>query len=309
MRYNWFENATPGLKIMLSIAFMATFLLIGMFLSVLFAIPFWGNDILKTLTAGADMHSATGINILKYLQTFQSIFLFVLPPLVLPFFFGQKPTSYLYLKERPTAKYALLAILILICAVPFINFTERINSLMKLPSWLSGIESWMKDAEKNAQSLTEAFLKTSTVSGLLLNLFIMALIPAVGEEFVFRGLFQRIFTEWAKNAHWGIIIAAAVFSSIHFQFYGFIPRFLLGVMFGYLLLWSGSIWLPVLAHFLNNALGVIFFYLNFNHYTSIDIDKAGVESASNTPMLFASVFLTGILLFYFWKKKKQHIQD
>ena len=86
----------------------------------------------------------------------------------------------------------------------------------------------------------------------------MAILPAIGEELLFRGVFQRLLTEWTRNIHWGIILAALLFSFFHFEFYGFLPRFLLGVFFGYLFVWTSSIWVPILAHFTNNFIIVVY---------------------------------------------------
>lgn len=88
-------------------------------------------------------------------------------------------------------------------------------------------------------------------------MLLIALVPAIGEELLFRGVFQRLFTEWFRNIHWGIWISAILFSAIHFQFFGFLPRLFLGVIFGYLLELTSSMWVPIVAHFVNNLTGVI----------------------------------------------------
>ena len=92
---------------------------------------------------------------------------------------------------------------------------------MHFPDWLSGMENWMLDKEESAQELTESFLVMNSVGSLVFNLIMIALLPAIGEELIFRGIFQRIFAEWTKNIHLGILLAAILFSAMHFQFYGF----------------------------------------------------------------------------------------
>jgi hypothetical protein len=104
--------------------------------------------------------------------------------------------------------------------------------------------------------------------------FLIAFIPALGEELFFRGALQQIFQN-KKNAIMAIWLTAFIFSAIHFQFYGFVPRFLLGAFFGYLLVWSGNLWLPVLAHFANNAIAIVFYYLKYNGFQVVDIDSIG----------------------------------
>jgi membrane protease YdiL (CAAX protease family) len=108
----------------------------------------------------------------------------------------------------------------------------------------------------------------------------VALLPAVGEEFLFRGVIQRSFTRMTKNHHHGIWISAFFFSALHMQFYGFLPRLLLGGLFGYLLVWSGSMWIPILAHFFNNAFAVISLYLIDNNLMNPEIENFGSDSES-----------------------------
>ena len=141
------------------------------------------------------------------------------------------------------------------------------------------------------------------MKGLFINLLMIAIIPAIGEEFFFRGLLQRIFSNWVRNTHWGIIISAFLFSAIHMQFYGFFPRFLLGAMFGYLFVWSGSLWLPVLAHFINNSLAVIAYYL-----VSIRVlDEKVVNIGSSSyfmPITFICLLFTGLGIFQLYKNRR-----
>jgi uncharacterized protein len=298
MTFNWFEKSSPASKILLSLAFMVCILIIGFFVGIILAVPIFGKSIFEIFSAGSNIHNDANITILKYLQTIQSISLFVIPPILLAILFGSKPTSYFKLNTKPNALYLVAASITVLAAIPFINFTEMINSKLSLPSFMSGLEHWMKDTEANATVLTESFLKTKTICGLLFNLFMMAMIPAIGEELVFRGLFQRLFTEWFKNYHWGIIASAAVFSAFHLQFYGFVPRMLLGVVFGYFLVWSGSLWLPIVAHFINNTFGVIYFYLNHNGYVGDDLDKIGTEGNMVTVIVVASILISASLIYW-----------
>jgi uncharacterized protein len=117
-----------------------------------------------------------------------------------------------------------LVLVLSFAASPFINFIGGLNANMQFPDWLSGVENWMKNAEDKAAEITEAFLKVETVGGLAFNIFMIAFLPAIGEELLFRGVIQRIFTNWTRNYHWGIWISALLFSALHMQFYGFIPE-------------------------------------------------------------------------------------
>ena len=126
---------------------------------------------------------------------------------------------------------------------------------------------------------------------ILINLVVMAVVPAIGEEFLFRGLLQRLFTSFFKNRHASIWVTAAIFSAIHMQFYGFLPRMMIGAMLGYMLVWSGSIWVPVTAHFINNALAVIFSYINTGGDLNLNPDTLGT-TAEQWPASLISIVLT-----------------
>jgi uncharacterized protein len=190
-----------------------------------------------------------------------------------------------------------------ISSIPLVNYFEDINSKMKLPDSFSAIEQWMIATEKSLTVLSETFLNVNTFSAFVFNVFMMAILPALGEEFVFRGLFQRLFTEWFKNYHWGILASAMLFSAFHFQFFGFIPRMFLGVMFGYLLVWSGSLWVPILAHFINNFMGVTYYYLLSKNVVDNEVEKLG-KGDNEFVYILLSVILIIFLLILFYKKSK-----
>jgi membrane protease YdiL (CAAX protease family) len=227
-----------------------------------------------------ELNNPESLRFLKYFQVVQSIGVFIVPPFILGWLFHGKVTEYLYLDKTVTFTSVFLVLVLSFAASPFINFIGEINANMQFPEWLSGIETWMKDAEDKAAELTEAFLKVDTMGGLLFNIFMIAFLPAIGEELLFRGVIQRIFTNWTKNHHWGIWISAILFSALHMQFYGFIPRMLLGVMFGYLLVWSGSIWLPIIAHFINNGVAVVLMYLIDKNMLNPELEEIGSTSDS-----------------------------
>ena len=140
-----------------------------------------------------------------------------------------------------------------------------------------------------------------STGGLLFNLFMIALLPAIGEELLFRGVIQRIFTGWTRSNHWGIWISAILFSALHMQFYGFIPRMLLGVLFGYLLVWSGSMWLPITAHFFNYGIVVIGIWLIDRKLLSSEFETIG---STNGSYYLAAISLALVLLLMFLIRKE-----
>ena len=291
MAFSAFRGMKPFHQLLFSgFIILISFLSVTL-LSILIAIPVFGIDSIINIPTINDIDNPESIRILKYFQVVQSIGLFIIPPIIIGWLFSEKLTEYLFLNRSATKLSVVLAIFITILALPFINFTGELNSRMELPQWLSGVESWMKNAEENAALLTEAFLKVDTTRGLLFNLFMIALLPAIGEELLFRGVIQKIFTSWTKNHHWGIWITAILFSALHIQFFGFIPRMLLGVLFGYLLIWSGSIWLPVIAHFVNNGFAVLAI-----HFINKNLLDPKVENIGSTPDSYYSALISFVLV-------------
>jgi hypothetical protein len=237
----------------------------------------------------------------------QSIGVFIVPPFILAWLFHGKIAEYLSLNKPVNYASILLVLLLSFSASPFINFIGEINANMQLPEWLSGVENWMKNTEENAAELTDAFLKVETLGGLLFNIFMVAFLPAIGEELLFRGVVQRIFTNWTKNIHWGIWITAILFSAMHMQFYGFVPRMFLGVLFGYLLVWSGSMWLPIIAHFINNAVAVIGIYLIDKNLLTPEIEEYGSTSDSYHIAVF-SILLVAVFMLMLKRYNSVRIQ-
>ena len=231
--------------------------------------------------------------VMKWLQLIQTAFTFVLPAFLLAHFVGQG-VSYLKFTPIRSSLMWLGVILLMPLALPAVNWLKSLNDMVVLPHFMSGVELWMQQMEHQSELLTEKFLSVSSYSALALNLLVMAAIPALGEELFFRGLLQTVLGE-KLNRHLAVWITAFIFSAIHLQFYGFLPRFLLGAALGYLFLFSGSIWASIVAHFINNALAVLLFFLTFNGYLTFDMDALGTQ---NTWWLgFLSLTLV-CLLFY-----------
>jgi len=200
--------------------------------------------------------ATTNINDQKSMQLIISLFSFLIPPVILGYMWYNKPMEAYSLNRKPSIKMVILAVLLIVALSPGINLLSYLNEQIGLPEFMKGIEQYFKDLEALAATLTEQMLKMNSTGDLLVNLFVMAVVPAFCEELYFRGTLQNIFSE-NRNKHAAIWIVAIIFSLIHFQMYGFIPRMILGALLGYLLVWSGSLWVPVIAHFTNNALAVL----------------------------------------------------
>ena len=220
---------------------------------------------------------------LKWLQFLQTTATFALPPILCAWVWseGHRPFQWLRLDRGISWQMALLAIGIMVCAIPAINLLADLNSRIVLPKSLESIEQILRQQEEAAAALTERFLKTDSFGGLLINIGLMALLPAFAEELSFRGTLQQIisYSEHSERSYSdsgltakrsysrrrsavAIWLTAIIFSAIHMQFYGFIPRMLMGAMFGYIFVWTGSLWAPVLMHFTNNGIAVIAYYIS-----------------------------------------------
>jgi membrane protease YdiL (CAAX protease family) len=242
---------------------------------------------------------------LKWVQLIQTAALFLLPPFLMAFLWTKQPLEWLKLKSE-TRGYGLWAIFLMLMALPAINLVGYFNQQMSLPAFLEPLEQWMKTAEANAAHLTEQFLSVTTFDGLIINILLMALLPAVAEELTFRGVLQRLIqtqtneaiNREGKRVHLAIWCTAILFSAIHMQFYGFLPRMLMGALFGYALVWTGSLWIPILMHFTNNAMAVILYFLAIR--SGWDMDKVDTIGTNDTLWLgVVSLVLTIIGIYAF----------
>ena len=196
---------------------------------------------------------------LKWLQFLQTIATFLLPAFLCAWLWSEdnRPLNWLHLDRQTSWQHFLLGIGIMVCAIPAINLLADLNSRIELPKSLEFIEQIFKQQEAAAAALTERFLQADNIGVLLINIALMAALPALAEEISFRGTLQQIL----GSKHTAIWITAIIFSAIHMQFYGFVPRMLMGAMFGYIFVWTGSLWVPVVMHFTNNGLAVLVYYI------------------------------------------------
>ncbi len=242
----------------------------------------------------SDFENTATIQSLKFLQAFSSIGLFIVPPFLFVYL-----TSKSLNFNAVSRQQFLLTVAIMCFAFPLINALALWNEGLHLPSFLSALEDWMRSAESQAMLITEAFLKVDHWSGLLLNILIIGVIPALGEELLFRGVIQKELFSRNGKIHLSIWITAFLFSAMHLQFLGFIPRFLIGGLLGYLFYWSGSIWLPILAHFVNNTGAVILSYFINQQSISKEVEYLGAEDGQLSMLVI--VLLGLFMLLYLLK--------
>jgi len=178
------------------------------------------------------------------------------------------------------------------------------NMNLKFPEFMSGFENWALQEEERLAKLTEVITDFKSLGDMFIGVLVIALLPAVGEELVFRGMIQRELWRGTLNIHLAIWVSAAIFSAIHIQFYGFVPRLLLGALFGYLYYWSGNLLIPMFSHFFNNAFAILMVYLNHVKITDINIENG--EAAPFHYVIGALIVTLG-LLYYIWRHYRESL--
>ena len=239
-------------------------------LMVFAAIMIVSSGIFLTLFAVVFADSMQQTATLKGMQVVQTVALFLLPCVIAAYLFADDPVEYLSLSKAPSWKSVVAVVFTVIVFEPAINMIGHFNEQMGLPEALAPLEQLFKEMEERAQAITERFMQASSPAVFVVNLIVIAILPAFSEELCFRGTLQRMFSERGSRVV-AIWVCAILFSAVHFQFYGFLPRMLMGAFFGYMLVWSGSLWLPVTAHLTKNALVVILYYVFEQKKMSTDL--------------------------------------
>jgi membrane protease YdiL (CAAX protease family) len=295
------ESLTPFTRILFAILLIISSFAVTFFLGMAMASPLFGVGMKDILSALSDFENPVTLKLLKYFQVIQSFGLFIFPSLLAGYFFERSSKRYLCLDKPSKWLIYLLTLVLMLASLPLINWMVSVNDMMKLPEFLRGMEEWMKATEKEAAKLTEAFMQMPTVGSFLFNMLMIAVLPAIGEEFMFRGLIQRLLKEWLGNIHVAILIAALLFSAMHMQFYGFLPRLMLGIVFGYLFYWTGSLWIPIFAHFIQNGLVVTVTYLGQQGIIGGDYENFG--STGNILVILVSLIISAFILYILRKRR------
>ncbi len=306
MKNPFFNNLHPLSQLLLIILIV----LLGFF--VFFAIGLISSLLIfpisvKDLLNGLNFNDPDLVPVLKNLQIWQSIGMFIVPSVFIAWFASFKPWEFLGLTNSLKIRSVFWVIMILVVSMPFMNQLVLWNESMHLPSFLSGIEEWMKEREDVAAGLTESFLLVNSIPGFLVNILMIAIIPAFGEEFFFRGILQKFFGKWFKSTHLAVILASIIFSALHFQFYGFFPRLALGLIFGYLYAWSGNLWYPIIAHLINNLIPVVGFYILGEEAIEGSLDNIGTGNMSWV-WVIGSLLMATLAIYQYKKLSSENIK-
>lgn len=292
-------NLHPIGAFFLIILFIFAGLFVGQFIGFALIIPIIGLDMGAISDFSENMVRNDAYRLpLFIVQGATAFTAFVLAPILyLRFIAGITLSALFNIKHKlliPLTFTVFITISFIAVNAVFIEW----NANLQFPEYLQGFEQWARNAEDSAQELTMFLLNFQSPAYFVLAIVVVALLPALGEELVFRGLIQNQLRTLTGNAHLAIWLAAILFSAIHMQFFGFVPRLLLGALFGYLYYWSGSLWMPVVGHFVNNGLTLLLIYAGQREWIEYDMNEVAPLSWTNILPL-ALIFV--ILMYYFYR--------
>ena len=198
-------------------------------------------------------------------------------------------------KSKNLLLFLLGSVAIALIFSPIMDLSYRLNKWLLVEG--SSIYNFAKNIEDLAFVETKNLLNLDSPTAFVMTLIGVALVPAIFEEYLFRGAIQPLMAKWTGNIHAGIWMSAFIFSFIHFQFFGLLPRMLLGAMFGYLLIWSGSIYTSMIAHFANNATVVAAAYILGPEWIDDNLDPSStqIESVDYLMTLGTTIAIAAII--------------
>lgn len=264
-------------------------------IAMLLAVLFFDVTVFELGDLDAEVHPEV-IRAVKFIQIIGALGTFVFSSLLLSFFYTGRWLGFFSFGRDLSVSRIVLLIIIMVSALPLVNLLTELNMSFQFP--FEKVENYLRGLEDQTESLMMKLIVADSIPALLLNLFMIALIPAVGEELVFRGLIQKHLTDIFRNPHIGVILASIIFSLAHFQFYSFLPRFFLGMLLGYMLVYGKSLWYPIMAHLLNNGMGVIFYYFHAKEQAGETLEEFGTTEMMPIAALVSFLLVSGMM--YGW---------
>lgn len=281
MSENTLQPANPALFFISRL-----FILVGMVLFFTFVFLGFGFVLAKWMF-GVDVFANPGImnemdsnpavlQTMKLVQGLNSIGTFLLPAILFPRALQQWPGQFIRSTGKIDAFTILLSLGVLVISVPFIAQLIQWNEGFVFPPELASLEMKLKETQASAERMTKAFIQSNGTGGFITNIFLIAFLPAICEEFLFRGTFMRFLIFCFNRKHMAVLISAFVFSMMHGEFYGFIPRFVMGIFLGYITVFANSIWPAVATHFLNNTIALVAMHFHWDESGIFFFDDAYV---------------------------------
>jgi len=281
----------PAEKFLFAVVVLFILGLAFQFLGAFLAAWIYGFRFTEILSA-QDFSDPTYVAASKLIQIVGSIGTFIIPAFLFSFLFTGDLYSYYGFRNPVGTLPLLFTVAMMVSVIPFINYTAELNLRMEVP--IEALDRILRALEGGAEEMMVAFTATKSLWGLLVNLLMIGVIAAVGEELIFRGVLQRLMIGMVRNVHLAIVITAILFSAFHFQFFSFLPRFVLGLVLGYLMFYGRSIWYPIMAHFVNNAMGVIYYYFSSRGSADDMLEEIG----TSTLIPVAAVISLALFIFF-----------
>lgn len=277
--------------------------LVTLFVLVVFFIIFTAGLTAGSVFLGFD---TSNLHHLLFMQLVTQVLVFLVPVWIAMSLFSDSPSVSLQLDfSRRKWLLALVGLLLLVLLIPFSDWLTQLNDSWHWSGRWAVFEEKMRESTSRNEALVEQFLSQQGVGNLMLNLLVVALVPAVCEEFFFRGGVQTIMCRWVRNPHVAIFISAAIFSLLHGEFFAFLPRFFLGALLGYLFYYGGSMLINMTVHFFNNAIIVIVQYF----CAKGSLSESWIDNIE-APwfVLVGGMLLSAILFYVFFLRRKNEKQ-
>ena len=237
------------------------------------------------------------------LQAIAASSTFIVPSWCYLRFFEKTEIRALFQWRQPYTKPTLTTLSLVFAFMVVNTWFVQWNIAVKLPHWLHAFETWAIKKEADLQEIVSLLTTFDSLKELGTGILVIGVIPAIGEELLFRGVVQRLCYQLTRNVHLAIGISAFIFSALHFQFYGLIPRLLLGALFGYLYWWTKDLFFPIVAHFFNNTTALLACFLG--QHDVIRQDTSALQEAPTTFAIFFFAVITGILAYSLQRQGKQ----
>lgn len=300
------KDTKDGAKVFALILIVIGVTIFGLLLGMLLSLVFIDGDLMTSMESVARLATESDINLAKYYQIVTQFSMFILPALLFAFLIKKQIWSFFKMNEAPKLIFLGLGIVVLLLSNPFSEWLIHQNARINFPESLSFIEEWMKDSEEKAAFATNIFLDMKDWKDYAINILMIGILAAVGEELLFRGSLQPLLVRMVGNAHIAIWVTAFIFSAIHLQFYGFFARFFLGALLGYFYYYSNNLWIPILAHFFNNSMAVTYVYITKEPlYDPETLNMSGEETSPLYALLSLSMVILGVYLFRFYSRRQK----
>jgi membrane protease YdiL (CAAX protease family) len=283
------KELNPSYKVVVLMVILAVFMVLIAAITAGLLKALWGIDMMEDPFILSKSGETNYINAARIATVIQQIGFWAIPALLFIYLNKGDIKNNLPLKKNTLLQIGLLVVMALSMQAP-VNFFKEINASMA--SNPDTIQSWSEQNIRNA-GIVNTMMGAWSGMDFLIMIFILAVLPAVCEELLFRGALQSVFAEAFRNRHLAIWISAAIFSYMHMEMSGFIPRFLLGALLGYVMWWTGSIWSNILLHFLNNALAVLLLFGTHHGWLDAGWNSFGSSIETAIPLVLSFLILAG----------------